>query len=168
MIFWVAAIFLLPVSPIWPPRRPFLPYGRPNLALLGFLLYIYRFLRLGLMFIKLHYIHQQFNHFNVSGPQRDTQNGTLTAPCNTTQTNRTLQCFHTGHMLLNKFGNKLLNLYSPCISTEPFTLATSSATCVRVLSHWPHVRQFVAELVRQHVASVKALLLTETKSSLEQ
>ena len=37
MIFWVAAIFLLPVSPIWPPRRTFLPYGRPNLALLGFL-----------------------------------------------------------------------------------------------------------------------------------
>jgi len=27
-----------------------------------------------------------------------------------------------------------------------------------VLSHWPHVRQLVAELVRQHVASVKALL----------
>jgi len=26
-----------------------------------------------------------------------------------------------------------------------------------VLSHWPHVRQLVAELVRQHVASVKAL-----------
>ena len=26
MIFWVAAVFLLPVSPIWPPRQPFLPY----------------------------------------------------------------------------------------------------------------------------------------------
>jgi len=25
-IFWVAAIFLLPVSPLRPPRRPFLPY----------------------------------------------------------------------------------------------------------------------------------------------
>jgi len=37
LIFWVAAIFLLPVSPIWPPRRPFLPYGRPNLALAGLL-----------------------------------------------------------------------------------------------------------------------------------
>ena len=37
MIFWVAAIFLLPVSPIWPPRRPFLPYGRTNLALAGIL-----------------------------------------------------------------------------------------------------------------------------------
>ena len=37
MIFWVAAVFLLPVSPIWPPRRPFLPYGRPNLALAGIL-----------------------------------------------------------------------------------------------------------------------------------
>ena len=37
MIFWVAAVFLLPVSPIWPPRRPFLPYGRPNLALAGLL-----------------------------------------------------------------------------------------------------------------------------------
>ena len=44
-----------------------------------------------------------------------------------------LWCFHTSHMLLNKFSNKLLklllNLYSPCCSTEPFTLATSSATC---------------------------------------
>ena len=39
MIFWVAAVFLLPVSPIWPPRRPFLPYGRPNLALAGILVY---------------------------------------------------------------------------------------------------------------------------------
>jgi len=37
LIFWVAAIFLLPVSPIWPLRRPFLPYGRPNLALAGLL-----------------------------------------------------------------------------------------------------------------------------------
>ena len=37
MIFWVTAVFLLPVSPIWPLRRPFLPYGRTNLALLGFL-----------------------------------------------------------------------------------------------------------------------------------
>jgi len=37
LIFWVAAVFLLPVSPIWPPRRPFLPYGRPNLALAGIL-----------------------------------------------------------------------------------------------------------------------------------
>jgi len=37
VIFWVAAVFLLPVSPIWPPRRPFLPYGRPNLALAGLL-----------------------------------------------------------------------------------------------------------------------------------
>ena len=37
MIFWIAAVFLLPVSPIWPPRRPFLPYGRPNLALAGLL-----------------------------------------------------------------------------------------------------------------------------------
>jgi len=37
LIFWVAAVFLLPVSPIWPPRRPFLPYGRPNLALAGLL-----------------------------------------------------------------------------------------------------------------------------------
>ena len=35
LIFWVATVFLLPVSPIWPPRRPFLPYGRPNLALAG-------------------------------------------------------------------------------------------------------------------------------------
>ena len=25
-IFWVAAIFILPVSPLRPPRRPFLPY----------------------------------------------------------------------------------------------------------------------------------------------
>ena len=39
MIFWVAAVFLLPVSPIWPPRRPFLPYGRPNLALAGILVF---------------------------------------------------------------------------------------------------------------------------------
>ena len=39
MIFWVAAVFLLPVSPIWPPRRPFLPYGRPNLALAGLLVF---------------------------------------------------------------------------------------------------------------------------------
>jgi len=37
LIFWVAAVFLLPVSPIWPPRQPFLPYGRPNLALAGLL-----------------------------------------------------------------------------------------------------------------------------------
>ena len=37
MIFWVATVFLLPISPIWPPRRPFLPYGRPNLALAGLL-----------------------------------------------------------------------------------------------------------------------------------
>jgi len=37
LIFWVAAVFLLPVSPIWPPRRPFLPYGRTNLALAGLL-----------------------------------------------------------------------------------------------------------------------------------
>jgi len=28
-IFWVAAIFLLPVSPLRPPRRPFLPYFCP-------------------------------------------------------------------------------------------------------------------------------------------
>jgi len=27
--FWVAAIFLLPVSPLRPPRRPFLPYFCP-------------------------------------------------------------------------------------------------------------------------------------------
>ena len=27
-------------SPIWPPRRLFLPYGRPNLALAGILVYI--------------------------------------------------------------------------------------------------------------------------------
>jgi len=40
LIFWVAAIFLLPVSPIYPPRRPFLPYGRPNLALAGLLVEI--------------------------------------------------------------------------------------------------------------------------------
>ena len=40
MIFLVAAVFLLPVSPIWPPRRPFLPYGRPNLALAGLLVKI--------------------------------------------------------------------------------------------------------------------------------
>jgi len=37
LIFWVATVFLLPVSSIWPPRRPFLPYGRPNLALAGIL-----------------------------------------------------------------------------------------------------------------------------------
>jgi len=37
LIVWVAAVFLLPVLPIWPPRRPFLPYGRPNLALAGLL-----------------------------------------------------------------------------------------------------------------------------------
>ena len=37
MIFWVAVVFLLPVSFIWPPRRPFLPYGRPDLALAGLL-----------------------------------------------------------------------------------------------------------------------------------
>ena len=37
MIFWVAAVFLLPVLPIWPLRRPFLPYSRPNLALAGLL-----------------------------------------------------------------------------------------------------------------------------------
>jgi len=42
LIFWVAAIFLLPVSPIWPLRRPFLPYGRPNLALAGLLVYVRR------------------------------------------------------------------------------------------------------------------------------
>jgi len=41
LIFWVAAVFLLPVSPIWPPRRPFLPYGRPNLALAGILVTIF-------------------------------------------------------------------------------------------------------------------------------
>jgi len=40
LIFWVAAIFLLPVSPIYPPIRPFLPYGRPNLALAGLLVKI--------------------------------------------------------------------------------------------------------------------------------
>jgi len=40
LIFWVAAVFLLPVSPIWPPRRPFLPYGRPNLALAGLLVLV--------------------------------------------------------------------------------------------------------------------------------
>jgi len=40
LIFWVAAVFLLPVSPIWPPRRPFLPYGRPNLALAGILVFV--------------------------------------------------------------------------------------------------------------------------------
>ena len=62
MIFWVAAVFLLPVSPIWPPRRPFLPYGRPNLALLGFLflpttLYEKNFL--------LSLIHPGFSNFNV-------------------------------------------------------------------------------------------------------
>jgi len=28
-IFWVAAIFPLPVSPLQPPRRPFLPYFCP-------------------------------------------------------------------------------------------------------------------------------------------
>jgi len=41
-------------------------------------------------------------------------------------------------MLLNKFSNKLLNLllnlYSPCCLTEPFTLATSSATCCDTFS----------------------------------
>jgi len=31
------------------------------------------------------------------------------------------------------------------------------AARVIVLSHWPHVWQLVAELVRQHVASVKVL-----------
>jgi len=56
LIFWVAAIFLLPVSPIWPPRRPFLPYGRPNLALLGFLYwYMFSFLRLLYMLIFLRF-----------------------------------------------------------------------------------------------------------------
>jgi len=62
----------------------------------------------------------------------------------------------------NKLSNLLLNL-CPRMLLEPFTLdtswATSSATCVRVLSLWPHVRQLVAELVRRHVASVKALLV---------
>ena len=37
LIFWVAAVFLLPVSPIRSPRRPSLPYGQPNLALAGLL-----------------------------------------------------------------------------------------------------------------------------------
>ena len=37
LFFWVADVFLLPVLPIWPPTRPFLPYGRPNLALAGIL-----------------------------------------------------------------------------------------------------------------------------------
>ena len=45
LIFWVAAVFLLPVSPIWPPRRPFLPYGRPNLALAGILVTIFSLLQ---------------------------------------------------------------------------------------------------------------------------
>jgi len=40
LIFWVAAVFLLLVLPIWPPRRPFLPYGRPNVALAGLLVYM--------------------------------------------------------------------------------------------------------------------------------
>jgi len=40
LIFWVAAVFLLLVSPIWPQRQPFLPYGRTNLALAGLLVKI--------------------------------------------------------------------------------------------------------------------------------
>jgi len=34
-IFWVAAIFLLPVSPLRPPRRPFLPYFCPYRPAIG-------------------------------------------------------------------------------------------------------------------------------------
>ena len=34
-IFWVAAIFLLPVSPLRPPRRPFLPYFCPYSPAIG-------------------------------------------------------------------------------------------------------------------------------------
>jgi len=33
--FWVAAIFLLPVSPLRPPRRPFLPYFFPYSPAIG-------------------------------------------------------------------------------------------------------------------------------------
>jgi len=33
--FWVAAIFLLPVSPLRPPRRPFLPYFCPYSQAIG-------------------------------------------------------------------------------------------------------------------------------------
>jgi len=54
LIFWVATVFLLPVSPIWPPRRPFLPYGRPNLALAGPLVMHYNIL-------------QSFGKFSVIG-----------------------------------------------------------------------------------------------------
>jgi len=35
MIFWVAAIFLLPVLPLRPPRRPFLPYFCPYSPVIG-------------------------------------------------------------------------------------------------------------------------------------
>ena len=60
-------------------------------------------------------------------------------------------------MLLNKFSNKLLNLYSPCISTEPFKLATSWATCCLTCvweccwnrSHWTQVEQQVRQLVSE-------------------
>jgi len=64
-------------------------------------------------------------------------------------------------MLVNKLSNKLLNLYSPCCSTEPFTLDTCSATswdtfsCARQF-YSPEIataRRFVAA----HVASVKGL-----------
>jgi len=33
--FWVATIFLLPVSPLRPPRRPFLPYFCPYSPAIG-------------------------------------------------------------------------------------------------------------------------------------
>jgi len=33
--FWVAAIFLLPVSPLRPPRQPFLPYFCPYRPAIG-------------------------------------------------------------------------------------------------------------------------------------
>jgi len=58
----------------------------------------------------------------------------------------------------NKFSNLLLNLcptMCPCFSIEPFTLDTSSATSSAT----------VAELVRQHVASVKAPLAAFLLSS---
>jgi len=67
--------------------------------------------------------------------------------------------------------NLLLNLYSPCISTEPFTLATSWATCcwtcVRECcwnrSHWTQVEQQVVTHFRANDV-ICSLLLRATQT----
>jgi len=71
------------------------------------------------------------------------------------------------HKLSNKLLNLLLNLYSPCISMEPFTLATSCSTCVRECcwnrSHWTLVEQQVATHFRANDV-ICSLLLRATQT----